>query len=142
MSADCQVDFYLLSDGARDAEHLACRLALMAWERGFQVSILTQDAAQSEHLDELLWHYPEGRFLPHERGADKRQSLAPVTLLEQVPEQAQVLINLTREAMPLPLPCQRLLEIVPHQDAERAASRDKFRHYRAHGYAPKAHDIS
>ena len=104
MSASCQVDFYLLGAATRDAEHLACRLALMAWERGFQVSILTENEDQASTLDSLLWTYPEGRFLPHERVSAGEASAAPIRLLDAIPPEGDVLINLTREALPLPLP--------------------------------------
>lgn len=140
MSEHCQVDFYLLGSPALEAERLACRLALMAWERGHRITIVSRDEAQSKHLDQLMWKSPEGRFLPHEPGD---QHPAPVRLLCAAPEgEADVVINLTDTPMPLPLAWNRLLEIVPHRTAEREASREKFRHYRAGGLDPRAHDIN
>jgi DNA polymerase-3 subunit chi len=140
MGERCQVDFYLLGSPDLEPERLACRLALMAWERGHEVSILTDDAAAAAQVDELLWHYPEGRFVPHETGEDSK---APVRILHQAPAgPADVLINLTKNPLDAPLHFQRLLEIVPHRKAERTASRDKFRHYRAAGLDPQAHDIN
>ncbi len=140
MSERCQVDFYLLGSPALEAERLACRLALMAWERGHRISIVSRDEAQSRHLDQLMWQTPEGRFLPHEPGD---QHPAPVRLLLSAPDaDADVVINLTDAPMPLPLAWNRLLEIVPHRPADREASRVKFRHYRDGGLDPKAHDIN
>lgn len=140
MGQACQVDFYLLGSPSLDADQLACKLAMMAWERGHRVSIVTGDEARTERLDTLMWTCPEGRFLPHEAGAGSR---APVELLAEPPgEQGDVVINLTQNALPTPLPWNRLLEIVPHREEDRNASRDKFRHYRAGGLDPKAHEIN
>ena len=61
----CQVDFYLLSDSAPEAGKLACRLAVMAWERKQNIFIIAATEAAGEQLDALMWQYPEGRFLPH-----------------------------------------------------------------------------
>ncbi len=139
MGGRCQVDFYLLGSPALDADRLACRLALMAWERGHTVSILARDDQHAGSLDELLWTYPEGRFLPHERGDGPA---APVRLVTAPPgEDGDVVINLTTTAQAPPLPWNRLLEIVPHREAEREASRTKFRSYRQHGLDPQHHDI-
>lgn len=136
----CQVDFYLLGSPELKPDRLACKLAVMAWERGHQVSIVTEDHAAAGALDDLLWECPEGRFVPHERGDD---SSAAVQVLDKAPTgAADVVINLTRTALDTPLSFQRLLEIVPHRKAEREASREKFRHYRAAGLDPQAHDIN
>ena len=65
MSDTCQVDFYVLSRDSQTAERLACRLALMAWEQGKQIAVLTENADEVQKLDALMWDYPPGRFLPH-----------------------------------------------------------------------------
>jgi len=136
----CQVDFYLLGSPELEPERLACKLAVMAWERGHKVSIVTSDDTAAAALDELLWEYPDGRFVPHERGEN---SAAPVCVLSTAPSgPAEVVINLTGSALATPLAFHRLLEIVPHHEADREASREKFRHYRAAGLDPQAHDIN
>jgi DNA polymerase-3 subunit chi len=140
MGSRCQVDFYLLGSPGLEPERLACKLALMAWERGHRVAVVGADDAQIESLDRLMWTVPEGRFLPHERGSAHP---APVRLLTAPPDDdGDVVINLTSAPMPGDLPWRRLLEIVPHRESDRVASRDKFRAYRARGLEPKAHDIN
>ncbi len=136
----CQVDFYLLGSPSLEAERLACKLALMAWERGHRVCVVGRDDTQLETLDRLMWSTPEGRFLPHEIGDGHP---APVGLVRQPPDDTgDVVINLTETALSPPAGWNRLLEIVPHHPAERAASRDKFRAYRAQGLDPRKHDIN
>ena len=139
MSDACQVDFYLLGAPEQDADRLACRLALMAWERGHEIEIVTGSEAEALRLDELMWSSPDGRFLPHDVAPD---GAAPVRILAQPPEAAaDVVINLTPAPLPRPEQCRRLLEIVPHRPADREASRDKFRAYRALGLHPETHSI-
>lgn len=140
--ADCQVDFYLLASPDGDAHHLACRLALMGLERGHAIDILAEDEAGVQALDELMWRYPEGRFVPHEREGGPTERQAPVRIRRAAPERADILINLTRQPLERPQCCERLLEIVPHQPEDREASREKFRAYRALGLKPATHEIT
>lgn len=143
MPETCQVDFYLLGSQAPSAEHLACRLALMAWERGHSIDIVTDGDAAAQALDQLMWQYPAGRFLPHDVSSADRPGQAPVRILATVtPQSADVVINLTTNPIKDPRRFRRLLEIVPHRDAERAASREKFRAYRELGLEPGTHDIN
>ena len=53
MAAPCQVDFYVLQDGAQSADRLACRLALMAWEQGHTALLVAADAAKTQQRQPL-----------------------------------------------------------------------------------------
>jgi len=149
---DCQVDFYVLAESAPSAEQLACRLSLMAWEQGHRVSVLTPDENAARSLDELMWNYPAGRFLPHERtgpglgteGQGDAVWAAPVSIVasaDLVGADRDVVVNLGDTAVPQPGRFRRLLEIVPAAPHMREASRDKFRHYLRLGLRPVKHDI-
>lgn len=142
MSQGCQVDFYVLKSPALDARQLACRLALMAWERGHRITVTTTSEAEAGELNELMWANPAGRFLPHEIAEPDTEQLAPVSigLLEDL-KAGDVVINLCPEPIPEPGRFKRLLEIVPPQGPGLAASRDKFRFYRDQGISPQSHDI-
>lgn len=65
-SGPCQIDFYVLQDPRKSVEHLACQLAMMAWEQGLRSLLVVPDAEQAGKLDELMWSVPGGRFLPHQ----------------------------------------------------------------------------
>ena len=142
MNEHCQIDFYVLEDESLSAELLACRLALMAWEQGNRIMVLTESREQTEQVDALMWEHPPGRFLPHAQRREK--SSAPVligTLNELADESGEVVINLTNSALPRPERFHRLLEPVPADPVRRSASRDKFRAYRTHGLQPSSHAI-
>jgi len=139
----CQVDFYLLGESSPGAAKLACRLALMALERNQKIFIVTATEASGQQLDELMWQYPEGRFIPHARTGDQDYEKAPVnigTLASLNP--ADVVINLCPDAVPQPKRFCRVLEIVPCADDEKEASRVKFRTYRDLGLNPQTHEIN
>jgi DNA polymerase-3 subunit chi len=142
VTGSCQVDFYLLGSPGQEAPRLACKLALMAWERGHDIAVVTGGDTEAAALDELMWQYPEGRFLPHERCGPDEASPAPVRILCSFPEhQSDVVINLSSRPLPEPRSCKRLLEIVPHHSEEREASRRKYQAYRALGIEPSTHEI-
>jgi len=137
----CQVDFYILGDN-QTAELLACRLAIMAWEQGHRIAVLTENADEVSRLDKLMWDNPVGRFLPHSPDFDNQS--APVrigTVDVEIPADCEVIINLTSKAIPQPERFKRLLEVVPGNTSERTASRHKFRNYRDQGLQPASHTI-
>lgn len=115
----------------------------MALERKQKIFIITPSEASSEQLDELMWQYPKGRFIPHTRVEDQDAAMAPVNIggLSGL-NPADVVINLCPEAIPQPERFSRVLEIVPYADDEREASRVKYRIYRNLGLDPQTHEIN
>lgn len=143
MATGCQVDFYVLGSAAQEPGQLACKLALMAWERGHEITVVAASEADAKRLDQLMWEFPEGRFLPHECLSGSERAAAPVRILSTPPPgDCDVVINLTQEALSEPARFGRLLEIVPHREADRRASREKYRSYAAHGLIPSTHEIN
>jgi DNA polymerase-3 subunit chi len=142
-SESCQVDFYLLGEAAPMADLLACRLALMAWERNQKVFVITESISSTEKLSGTMWEYPQGRFLPHTKAEDPEASKAPVNIgLISSLKPTDVVINLCQEAVPAPDRFSRVLEIVPFADDEKDASRLKYKHYRKLGLKPRTHEIN
>src|SRR3569832_2056639 len=73
-----RVDFYILPDASTDGrERLACRLADKAYRLGHEVYIHARDRQHAARLDELLWTFRAGSFVPHQRvdeGEENRRS--------------------------------------------------------------------
>ena len=141
--AACQVDFYVLTTAATDPGKVACTLALTMLERNQRVFIVTESETAAGRLDELMWQYPEGRFLPHacagSTGAGKAMvNIGTLSVLKPV----DVVINLCPETIPQPERFRRILEIVPYADEGRIASRVKFRAYREDGLTPRTQEIT
>lgn len=142
MPGNCQVDFYVLQNAEQSAGHLACRLAVKAWEQGHRITIITENGDQARQLDELMWEHPPGRFLPHSLGPGDCSSPVQIgTTGDAIGSDRDLIINLTIHEFPDPERFSRLLEIVPARDAERTASRNKFKAYRGRGLAPVVHNM-
>lgn len=115
----------------------------MAWERSQSVFVITTSKTSAEQLGELMWQYPEERFLPHAQAGAQDSGKAPVligVLADLKP--ADVVINLCPEAVPQPEEFKRVLEIVPCAEEERQASRTKYKAYRNQGLKPRTHEIN
>ena len=140
-----QVDFYILGPQASgDRYQLACRVAEKARRAGHRVLIHTSDASASQHLDGLLWTLWEQSFIPHGRlGKDDRDT-NPILIGDgnTDTEEHEVLINLASEVPLFFGRFERLVECVDHDEAVKAASRERFRYYRAHGYPLDTHEVT
>lgn len=142
MNNNCQVDFYVLASEQQSAKQVACRLAMKAWEQGYHVLVLTPDEDEAQSLDQEMWNFPSGRFLPHARGqADAEVAVSIEIQGAGIPDDRDVVINLSDQAVTEPGQLKRLLEIVPCADQQRLASRQKFRVYRELGLQPSTHNI-
>jgi DNA polymerase III subunit chi len=136
-----RVDFYVLQDvDLAAATRFACRLAAKAISTGHRVHIHTGAPDQATELDELLWHYPEGRFLPHAREDDPSAGQAPVVVGWSAPERPDgVLINLAAEVPTFFGRFDRVAEIVV--DANRDDGRKRYRFYRDRGFPLHDHRL-
>lgn len=142
MDVNCQVDFYVLSQAEQSSAHLACHLALKAWEEGHHVMVLATDEDEARSLDECMWEFPAGRFLPHARNAPDLETPVSIGLHgTEIPSHRDVLINLSDQPVSDVGCLRRLLEIVPGTESQRLASRQKFRVYREMGLDATTHHL-
>ena len=140
-----QVDFYILDKQASgDRYQLACRVAEKARRAGRQVLIHTPIVAESKHVDNLFWTLWEQGFIPHGLLGKDEPSLNPILIGDgnADTDQHEVLINLAAEVPVFFSRFERLIECVDHDEAVKAAGRERFRYYREHGYPLKTHSIA
>lgn len=138
-----RVDFYILSDenpSARDL--LSCRLAEKACKQGHRVYLHAESEGHARQLDELLWTFRAGSFLPHALLRDNPQPTPPVLIGSgtEAPPVTDVLINLAAAVPDFFGQFTRIAEIV--DPAAKEAGRTRFRFYRDHGCHPESHNIS
>ncbi|MFQ5487586.1 MAG: DNA polymerase III subunit chi [Gammaproteobacteria bacterium] len=135
------IDFYILAgEQTHGRERLACRLAEKIYKLGHRLYIHTGDAAHSRLLDELLWTFRPGSFIPHELRDD---SESPVRIGHD-PEQAaagEVLINLAPQVPLFFSQYERVAEIIDQSPAHKDSGRERYRFYRDRGYTLKTHNI-
>jgi DNA polymerase-3 subunit chi len=144
-----QIDFYILADSsAARGELFACKLADKAYHLQHSVYIQACGQPQAKHLDELLWTFNPGSFLPHSLNtpqaiAQESTSQAPITIGhgEQSITQHDVLINLTTEVPPFFSQFERVAEIVYGDESTRNAARNRYKFYRDRGYTLNTHNL-
>jgi len=138
-----RVDFYILPDTAPQAAPLfACRLSEKAWKQGHRVFINTDSAAQMKQLDDLLWTFRAGSFLPHAVYKDA-DSAEPVLLGQGVDPAGQhdVLVNLSGAVPAFFGRFNRVAELVSGDESARTAARERYRFYQDRGYTLETHKL-
>jgi len=136
-----KVDFYILSGNFR--EQTACKLAEKAYKLGHRIYMHTESEKQANHIDELLWTFRDGSFLPHEHYHAGKATNSPVLIgAADAPEtDSEVLINLTPE---VPLFFSRFLrvaELVNPDKTSKQQGRERFRFYKDRGYQLDTHNL-
>ena len=140
-----RVDFYLLGTAGESSRRLfACRLAEKAYRLQHTVHIQAMNRHHAEQLDELLWTFRDGSFVPHEIvGARSDAAVAPVTIGVGVVDvrPGDLLINLTDDVPERPNSFPRIAEIVTSDEDCRQKSRKRFADYRSQGHTLQTHEL-
>ena len=141
-----RVEFYVLEEPSAKARlRLACRLAEEAYLAGQKVLIWNPDAAELGRLDELLWTFADGSFVPHETlPSANAQPDVPVLLSAGTDPQGTIdlLINLGTELPACHAHVERLADVIDGDESRRRAGRDRFRAYREMGLQPETHKVT
>lgn len=123
----------------------ACRLLRKAQGLGSKVVVSAPEATLAR-LDRLLWTFEALDFVPHVHVASgasvaPRLSATPVWLVQAVGQAPhhQVLLNLGDELVEGFESFERVIEIVPTEEAPKQAARQRWKHYAERGYAMKKH---
>ncbi len=139
-----RISFYLLQDAQPQARLLtACRLAEKVYQSGSQLYVHAVDEAQTQQLNQLLWTFRQGSFIPHER-ADQDDETSPILIghtPQPPPRINDVLLNLAIEVPVFFSRFERVLEVVGSQAEEREQARSRFRFYRDRGYELETHEL-
>ena len=139
-----RADFYLIAKPRFLTEplKLVCELARKANDTSQYTLVLARDAAQAEELDELLWSFDPDAYIPHQiAGSDADDEATPVLIVAPGTEAPprQLVVNLRDQAWTAP--CERVLEVVPADPSAREPLRERWRQYKAAGYALNKHDM-
>jgi DNA polymerase-3 subunit chi len=142
-----RVDFYILDQPTAAARlTLVCRLAEKAVQQDHEVLINAGTEADGMQLDDMLWTFSQGSFLPHRMlyGDATADEGEPVLIgCGHEPEDGRwdLLINLAPEVPEFFSRFQRVAEVVGAEDENKAAGRVRFRYYRDRGYELKTYHV-
>ncbi len=136
-----KVSFYILPDG-QEKMHFACRLTEKAFKQGQQIYLLGADPKLCGTLDDLLWTFRQGSFIPHRLWqGETADGATPVLIGTGEPPAGfeATLVNLTDEVPSFFSRFERVAEIVDGAGKEPARRRYKF--YQDRGYPLESHKI-
>lgn len=142
-----QVDFYITANDSDDARlRLACRIVDKATQLAHHVFIHSPSEDEARKLDELLWTFDEGSFIPHRIVREPPASLPPEPVLiglGEPPPQGpwNVLVNLAPEVPEFFSRYERVAEVVDANAERRAQSRERYRFYRDRGYKLNTYQV-
>ncbi|MDJ0750313.1 MAG: DNA polymerase III subunit chi [Woeseiaceae bacterium] len=140
-----RIDFYILAQADERARYLlACKLAEKAWRLGNTVWIHAKDRRDAERLDELLWTFRDGSFVPHGlAGRNDGTEASPIMVGcdEGSLETRDLLINLTDEIPPFTEGFPRVAELVTSDETCRQSSRKRYATYRDQGHELNTHKL-
>jgi DNA polymerase-3 subunit chi len=140
-----RIDFYVLKQsGELNRQTFACRLAEKAYRLQNTVHIHAASPAQAKRIDDLLWTFREGSFVPHHiLGAipDDRVSAITIGCDEQVVANRDLLINLGVEIPSCAESFPRVAELVTSDDECKQQSRKRFAEYRDKGHTLETHNV-
>jgi DNA polymerase III subunit chi len=140
-----EIRFHTLGDAGGPARlKQACALIEKSFRDGERVLVWLDDAAALTQFDNLLWTFADRSFVPHEPlAADPAACEAPVQLFAgaELPASAAAhfttLVTLREQPSKAALDFNTVIEVVDADPAIRAAGRERFRFYRAHGATPQ-----
>lgn len=135
-----RIGFYILHAATPDA--FVCRLCQQLYQRGEPLFVHGPDADGLRRLDEALWTFQPGSFVPHEIVDDGATTDVPVALSTGAPDETRtgVLINLAAEVPLFFSRFERVAEIVAAQAADKQAGRTRYAFYRDRGYDLQTHN--
>jgi len=140
-----QATFYVLqSDSQQERFAFACKLIEKAYRSGQFGYVLTDSTAQSQLIDNLLWTFRAGSFIPHQQYSGELPALENVFQIGSmaVPESWQTLVINLSHQIPQNFPqAKRILEILDNSEATKEPGRQRWAQYKQAGFDVTKHDL-
>ncbi len=137
-----QVDFYILEGTAARVRLLfACRLAEKVASMGHKVFVQAASEGAARELDDLMWTYQDGSFLPHCLAGEDPEATVHIGHGAEPGEGFHLLINLGTEVPGFFTRFERVAELVDGDETRKTEGRERFRFYKDRGYPLKTNQI-
>jgi DNA polymerase-3 subunit chi len=140
-----RVDFYVLDESSPTARlKLACKLAEKAYLASQTALIWHTEPQEIKALDDMLWTFSDGSFVPHELvtpGTPPAEAPILLSAGDPPPADIDIIINLAADVPPFLSRTRRVAEIIDGDDSRRKAGRARFKAYRELGLQPASHNV-
>lgn len=135
-----QVTFYIVEQqpdlNVSAVVHYACELASQHYRQNNRVFIFADNQQQAEQIDEYLWQFNPAKFVPHNLLGEGPKYGSPVEISWQPPRgRKDVLINISQQMPAFAKQFKQVCDFVPADEAEKVQARERYKHYRAAGFA-------
>ncbi len=110
-----------------------CRVVAKAWRTLGQVDVYCPTPEEGEILDDLLWTFHAGAFVPH--GRDPAEPVFLTHVEEEIREGTPVLVLAGPSGLPAAASrCKRIVDFIPAREQERKDARERYRLLKQSGY--------
>ena len=139
------ISFYVLPTESSQERYLfACKLIEKAYRSGSFAYVLTDSIDQSQLIDDLLWTFRAGSFIPHQQYKGEMPEVDNVVLIgsNNPPEKwLKTVINLSSETPQDFLKADRILEILDNSEVTKTWGRSRYRQYQLAGLEITTHKL-
>ncbi len=141
------ISFYILtSESQQERIQFACKLIEKAYRSGQFSFVLTDSDTYSKRMDDALWTFRAGSFVPHEVLIEQQPPQLQQTVLighQNIPAAWQALVlNLSSQMPPSFQNSARILEILDNSEACKLPGRERYKHYQQAGFNITTHNMN
>jgi len=139
-----KIDFYVLDNStASGCEKFACKLVEKVFHLNHRIYIHTHSKEQASNLDNLLWTFNQGSFLPHDIvvGDSTYDSPIAIGFDTKLYYHYDVLVNLSQNVPNFHDQFDRIAEFVCGDHSYKSLARNRFRQYQQLGHNIDTHHI-
>ncbi|MEM9101847.1 MAG: DNA polymerase III subunit chi [Pseudomonadota bacterium] len=147
MARKLNVHFYNSENKSADEiAHFCFQLSQHHYDNREKIYLHVPSQAEAERLDECFWSAEPASFLPHRLVGEMDDMPCPVVIGHNpgVSSRADVFINLDShhqvDILQLINRYTTIIEFVPQGEADKLASRERFKAYRSSGQAVNYHE--
>ena len=116
-----------------------CRVIAKVWQVMGEADILCPDIEMGQIMDDLLWTFQAGAFVPHVRGTGESIRIHDGGVW---PPQSKALVLCGLDELPAPVPaCERLIDFIPAAERPRSLARERYRQLKNAGFTMQVHPL-
>ncbi len=137
-----RVDFYIIDDPKKNRERVICQIAEKAYKKNCRCYMRVSDQVQLSRMDDLLWMFREGSFVPHDVLSTTASAVDVPILIGsgQAPTtHRDVLFNLADDVAEDYTCFQRVIEVL--DETGKQAGRSRYQRYKQDNCVLETHHI-
>ena len=137
-----KVNFYILQQQqAKDRDQFACKLVSQLFKQGRKLYLHTADEGCAQAIDELLWAFEPGAFIPHGLLGSGEDDTIAIGWGDDPSHHQDVLINLAYDVPSFIGRFDKVAEIVVQAPEIRDPLRASYKYYKDRGYDIKTNEL-